>query len=46
MKQLFDFQKVYLEAGGSVKLFFAATERDLSLVDEQVSFIFSFVLTE
>ncbi|XP_064404909.1 uncharacterized protein LOC135350121 [Halichondria panicea] len=35
MKQLFDFQKVYLEAGGSVKLFFAATERDLSLVDEQ-----------
>lgn len=41
MKELFDFQKVYLESGASVKLFFAATESDLSLVNIQVCFSFT-----
>ena len=36
MKQLFDFQKVYLDPGQSVKLFFAASPDTFKLVDEQV----------
>ena len=36
MKQLFDFQKIYLDPGQSKKLFFAANEETFKLVDEQV----------
>ena len=36
MKQLFDFQKVYLDPGQSVKLFFAASPDTFKLVDEKV----------
>ena len=36
MKQLFDFQKIYLDPGQSMKLFFAANQETFKLVDEQV----------
>ena len=36
MKQLFSFQKVYLDPGQSKKLFFAATQDTFKVVDEQV----------
>ena len=36
MKQLFSFQKIYLDAGQSKKLFFSATKDTFKLVDEQV----------
>ena len=36
MKQLFDFRKVYLDPGQSVKLFFAASSDTFKLVDEMV----------
>ena len=36
MKQLFDFQKVYLDSGQSTKLFFAASSDTFKLVDEKV----------
>ena len=37
MKQLFSFQKVYLDPGQSVKLFFSASSDTFKLVDEEVS---------
>ena len=37
MKQLFSFQKIYLDAGESKKLFFSATAETFKLVNEEVS---------
>ena len=37
MKQLFSFQKIYLNPGETKKLFFSATAETLKLVNDQVS---------
>ena len=38
MKQLFSFQKIYLDAGESKKLFFSATVETFKVVNEEVSY--------